>query len=214
MGTWGPHSFENDAAMDWVGRFRASGPKTMWSALDAVARGGDRPDADAACAAIAAAEGVALAAGARCADGTDPELVTMFRTASDDVLAEHELIGLALFVMTKLREGESELGELWADAAGAGWTAAVDDLATRLMVIADRHRFPVPKTARDLPKRKARGAHLPGKRKPEQVQVEALEDIRIAIAGLRFDLEMVRMDIQEGFAALERRTRTGGGKGA
>ena len=214
MGSWGPHSFDNDVAMDWVARFRACGPEEMWAALEAVTRGGERPEADAVSAAIAAAEGVALAAGAPGAEDVDPDLVTMFRSASDDVLAERELIGLALFTVAALRDVSSELSELWAEADGEAWAEAVGDLARRLMAIADRHGVAVPKTDRDLPTRKARRVHKPGKRTAEQVQLEALEDIRTAIAGLRFDLEMVRMDIQEGFAALERRIQEGEAEGA
>ena len=212
MGAWGPHSFENDAAMDWVARFQADGPEEMWAALEAVARGDGRPEADAASIAIAAAEGVALAAGARSTEATGPDLVAMFRMASDDVLAEYELIGLALFTVAMLRDGASEVSELWDDADGTAWRAAVDDLATRLMVIADRHGFAAPQSIGPLPVRKARSVHKPGKRTPEQIQLDALEDIRTAIGGLRFDLEMVRMDIQDGFAALQR-DLSGGNEG-
>lgn len=210
MGAWGPSSFENDAAADWVADFRASGPTAMWKALESVARGDENPDADSASAAIAAADAVALAVGARSADGMDAELVNLFRMSSDDVLGEHELVGLAHFTVNMLRESSSELQELWNEAEdGAAWKTSVDDLWDRLTVIASRHGFHSPGSVADLPVRKERSLVKPGKRKPEQKMMDMMEDIRIAIGGLRFDLEMVRMDLQDGLAELRDRQELG-----
>jgi hypothetical protein len=125
MGAWGPGTFQNDDALNWLADVTDAGDFSLVeSALGAVGSS-DAPHTSACCAALAAAEIVAALRGhprARL-----PERLVAFiagRPAPSTALVESARTALA-----RIRS-ESELRELWRDSAE--WKDDVADLDRRL----------------------------------------------------------------------------------
>jgi|SRR5580658_289875 hypothetical protein len=128
MGAWGPGSFENDTAMDWVGKLRRSEdpgyPLAVLRQLDGVGPLARRSAEKG----IAAAEAVAASRGhpAEEAPAGVLEWLRVSGARADAGSAE-----LALRVVDAI-EDDSELGLLWDEDDGSLWHAAVADLRRRL----------------------------------------------------------------------------------
>ncbi|MDQ3032184.1 MAG: DUF4259 domain-containing protein [Myxococcota bacterium] len=128
MGAWGPGSFENDGALDWVAEFQDEADEAM---LDETLRGvvdadpGDYVDVDDAAAALAAAEVVAATNG-HAAKSLPEEL------ASLALKPNAARTKLAVDAVRRVQAG-SELQELWEEnGPNATWRAIVDELLVRL----------------------------------------------------------------------------------
>ena len=119
MGAWGPGSFENDDALDWLSTFLDDDDDAiLWDQLEYAGA----LDAPTACATLAAAEVIATAGGHPPPDAPD-ELLELPREA-----LERETYDLALRAVARVKR--SELAELWAGQPE--WEAAVGDLEARL----------------------------------------------------------------------------------
>ena len=133
MGAWGPGSFENDSACDWLSDFLAGeDDQPLYAALDAALEGEDEDlelgNTWAGEQALAAAEVVAALIG-RPAANAPPELLGWARQAEGE--QDPELAGLAARAVRRVRDG-SELRELWQEGDDTAWLAVVDDLLRRL----------------------------------------------------------------------------------
>jgi hypothetical protein len=122
VGAWGTESFENDAALDWLGDLAEGEPAQFRDAL-ALVRGAepdDYVDADDACAALAAAE---LVAAARTGKNE--------RLPDDAAVIRPDDAALARAAIERVLTG-SELGELWHEGNAEPWRASVAELLRRL----------------------------------------------------------------------------------
>lgn len=128
MGAWGPGSFENDDAADFVYELEeADGSKILARALKK-ALGDEEPDVEAGSRAIAAAEVVAGLKGAPRAE-LPPEVEDWI--AAHQGRHEKDLSPLALRAVDRVRS-DSELQDVWAESGDEGWQAALADLERRL----------------------------------------------------------------------------------
>lgn len=140
MGAWGPRSFDNDSALDWLnGLTDSDDDGALIDALADVldAEEGEYLDADVGMPAVAAAEVIA-ALGGRRAQKLPAPLEEWIGAQSADVARElvEKHAADALEALGRVSDGpSSELAELWDSAAD--WRAAIDDLAARLR--ADQH---------------------------------------------------------------------------
>ncbi|MTI01861.1 DUF4259 domain-containing protein [Roseibium sp. RKSG952] len=142
MGTWGPHSFENDTASDLLDQIRgyeqpvdqAEAVRESFGSVFSVADG--YLDADEASAAVAGAEIVASALGQPRNGTTAPfDLAASFKFYDDT-------IGMALAAVTRVTAGESELAELWDETDEADtWRDSITDLTSRLLTAAAAHNL-------------------------------------------------------------------------
>jgi len=125
MGAWDVGSFNNDAALDFVGGIK--GVDDLTQAFAALGKEGACADADNACEAIAAADVVAAMMGRPAPDFPEHlvETVVGFGKPDDD------LIAAAVRAVDRVRAC-SELAELWAEAEDADWKGAIEELLTRL----------------------------------------------------------------------------------
>jgi hypothetical protein len=126
MGAWGPGSFDNDDALDWLDDLLDGASDAIREALEATdAEELEAPDASSA---LAAAEVVAAAAGKPAPD---------LPGEVSDWLEEHgpkqatELAPLARRAAERIRR-DSELRDLWEENDPTAWFDAVDDLLARL----------------------------------------------------------------------------------
>jgi hypothetical protein len=133
MGAWGPGSFDNDSALDWLSmEFEPEGASAVIAALKRVANLTDDAylDVDDASAAVAAAE---IFAAAR--DGGMsrlPERLRLIAARSQPELAEPELALVACGAVTRVLR-QSELNDLWSeDGADNPWRAEMLKLSSRL----------------------------------------------------------------------------------
>lgn len=130
MGAWGPGSFENDDAVDWLADLvDGGGMDVVQSAFDGVADA-EYLEAPEASAAVAAAEVVAALAG-RAMDDLPVEAAEW--VAAHQRHPGEMLVKRARAAVQRVRTG-SELNELWEEdgADASEWHAAVDDLLRRL----------------------------------------------------------------------------------
>jgi hypothetical protein len=133
MGAWGPGSFDNDAAADWVLECARTGDFALVEATldNLLAAEADELDAADAEEAIAAAEAVARAAGRW-------GVRNAYSKALDDWIERPgkppaALLAKAHQAVHRIRNAPSELRELWSDSDGfAEWRASLDGLLTRL----------------------------------------------------------------------------------
>lgn len=125
MGTWNAGSFGNDSALDFAGR--VLGTPDLARAFERVADAGGRIDSDQASEAIAAADILAALLG-RASDDLPEEIA---RTLPSFDAASSALIARAIETVHRVRD-HSELAELWAEAEGADWIDATNDLLARL----------------------------------------------------------------------------------
>ena len=130
MGAWGPGSFENDDAMDWVVALaEGSGDSVLREAFARIPFTDDgyleAPD----CAiAIAAAEAVAAARGRP--NRSMPEEVTGWVQKKPAVSTD--LLGLARVAVDRIAS-KSELKDLWDESESADeWRTGMNDLRRRL----------------------------------------------------------------------------------
>lgn len=126
MGAWGPGSFDNDDALDWLDDLVDGASDAIRAALEATdAEYLEAPDASSA---LAAAEVVAAAAGRPAADlpGEVSEWLEEHGTRQAAALAP-----LARRAVERVRR-DSELKELWEEGDPSEWLAAVDGLLERL----------------------------------------------------------------------------------
>lgn len=132
MGAWGPGSFENDDASDWVADFCDAPDEGLISdALSAVAEveaGGylEAPDCSVA---LAAAEVVCALKGSPTPGMPDDakECISKLKIEADP-----GMVSLALKAVERIKT-DSELKELWDESEGrAEWYAAVANLEVRL----------------------------------------------------------------------------------
>lgn len=131
MGAWGPGSFENDAALDWLLNLDdAEDATSIQTALMNVVEAGDNYiEVDEASEAVAASEVVAALAGRPAA--TLPEKVTAWVSASNISINSY-YIDLARQAVARVRTN-SELQELWDESPQADeWHRAMGDLVGRL----------------------------------------------------------------------------------
>jgi hypothetical protein len=130
MGAWGPKSFENDGALDWVAEVtELENFSGVAGALEAVmADKADYLDADVCEEGLAAAEIVAAAAGKPAAEMPE-ELAGWIKGQAKPDAA---MVARAIDVLGAVRE-KSELRELWEESENfADWNAALDELKARL----------------------------------------------------------------------------------
>lgn len=127
MGAWGARSFENDDALDWVWELEESADDSVVRAAFAAVREDGQVEAPEAACACAAAEVVAVAAGAP-AEWL-PDEVTAWVAAHGPAVA-----GMRAEAQTAVRQvaARSELQALWAEAGDSEWDKAVADLLGRL----------------------------------------------------------------------------------
>jgi len=190
MGTWGPHSFDNDDAKDWCQAYREMGlpvaASTLQVALGDVENAG--LNADIACRAIAAVEAVCFALGRG-----SPDAIEAFQGAPEaDAERAQELVSNCNYVIMAITGG-SELAELWKDAGldeHDRWIAALTDLRTRVNGEA-AEEVNAPSAS---PTPLASGVDV-------SVQ-DQLVDIRNAIGGLEHDIEVLRQEMREGLMAI------------
>jgi len=125
MGAWGPGSFENDAALDWVWELDEDlDASALRRALAAVYDGESDEEA------VAAAEVVAAALGRPTAAPTPDEVTEWIERA--DGFVDDDLRIQALAAVQYVRD-RSALRGLWLESGGGeAWLAAIDELAARL----------------------------------------------------------------------------------
>lgn len=134
MGTWGPGTFENDAALDCMAEIvDGRGVSAIDQYLDRVLGVGrdylEAPDAECT---IAMAEMVASLAGRR-GEGTDvpPEITEWLMTTTE--APTPALVAKARLAVQRAVTEPSELLELWQGSPDFPmWKASVDDLLGRL----------------------------------------------------------------------------------
>ena len=129
MGAWGPGSFENDDAMDWLGGLTPdSGDAALRPALVAVAEGRGHVEGPDCSVAIAAAEAVAAARG-KPATKLPPEVEAWL--ASSPHIAR-DLVDVARMAIRRV-VSDSELKDLWEESESSEeWREAMSDLESRL----------------------------------------------------------------------------------
>jgi hypothetical protein len=150
MGAWGAGTFENDAALDWMGDVRRGGVSVVREALLKAANADERLDDSRCCEALAAAEIVAAVLGSppqppepsRDVVQKAPMLADWAAAATEDaaVVARRmpELVDdVALArraIATVLDPARSERYLLWSDEDGPApdWIEAVEDIRQRL----------------------------------------------------------------------------------
>lgn len=133
MGAWGPQTFENDTAIDWLADFLEVGELEMIEeTLETAVEDDDEPvDVDVACEAIAACEVLALLRGRRGGvHATTPELEAWIKGFHKKAPAA--LYTLAGKAIERVLDADSELRLLWDDAGDDAWIKDVRDLQARL----------------------------------------------------------------------------------
>ena len=124
MGAWGPGSFENDTALDFVGEI-----SNLDSLMTPFAEEleDNEIDADLSCEIIVAAECVAALQGHAVEDLPED----LAGKLADMPKPDHELIDAARDSVSAVMS-RSELCELWAEEGSGDWNRAMTDLMERL----------------------------------------------------------------------------------
>lgn len=129
MGAWGPESFANDDALDWIAELeQAEDTGLLEDTLSAAIDEADYLEVDAAGRAVAAAEVVAALAGLP-GNHLPEEVTAWVRAHRRDV--HNDLIALALRSLDRVRR-DSELAELWAEGGTPEWDTVIVELRSRL----------------------------------------------------------------------------------
>ena len=139
MGAWGPHSFENDAAGDFLADLGPLGPEAgvgaIARALEAVMHVANvaNLDADRCSVALAAADLVASALNTPRA-GEDDGVVAIAAVFAEVLKTTTGIADLARNAVLRATSGDAELYQLWHEdsAAGDTWDDAISDLFVRL----------------------------------------------------------------------------------
>jgi hypothetical protein len=127
-GAWGPGSFENDDALDWVDQCVQSRRAELVAATFRAVLQGRTVDAPEAAMAVAAAEVVAAAKGKPAKSFPNELRQWLARQVRDEIVA---LAPLALKALARIKDPEtSELGQLSKD--DKRWLATISDLEMRL----------------------------------------------------------------------------------
>lgn len=129
-GAWGHESFENDSALDWVENFfKPDGVVAVERAISHVTTRKGYLDVDAASAAVAAAETLAIARG-HPGRNIPPDVEAQAKRMPAKRVTS--LLPPARLALDRVL-ADSELKELWADSPDyAAWRKAVEDLKARL----------------------------------------------------------------------------------
>jgi hypothetical protein len=167
VGAWGAGSFENDAALDWLGELRR-GEASLREALNDAASASRPLDVDGASAAIAAAELVAESRGQK-GQLRLPKDATLW-LAAQKVPFPDEVVTLAHQAVTRVL-ASSELQQLW-DEQGPNndWRIVTQTLLRRLASLSSKKRTATstdakkPKVA-DANDAGGEGAKKPGRKK-------------------------------------------------
>jgi hypothetical protein len=130
MGAWGRGPFENDFAADWVYELEAASDwSVVQSALTSVVTTSGYLDAMYGSTALAAAEVVAAALG-HPAPGL-PETVTAWVAAHGSNPSADD-VTLARRAVVRVNANDSELRDLWREAADKSFEDGTEDLRRRL----------------------------------------------------------------------------------
>lgn len=129
-GAWGPGSFDNDDARDWLEIcLESEGSALVYSALQAVVRPGVI-DATEGARAIAAAEVVAAAKGQPSDVLTKEASAWLSRQPKQDIA---KLVSLARRALSRVKDPQySELQQLWSESKDEQWTNKIAELEARL----------------------------------------------------------------------------------
>lgn len=129
MGAWGPESFANDDALDWIAELeQAEDTRLLEDTLSVAADEPDELEVDGASKAVAAAEVGAALAGLP-ATHLPEEVIAWVRAHRRSF--HKNLITLALRSLDRVRR-DSELAELWAEGGISEWENVVVELRSRL----------------------------------------------------------------------------------
>jgi hypothetical protein len=154
MGAWGPRSFDNDSAHDWLADL--AGIRSLRGTLDRIikARPSAYIDVDDASAVIAAGEVIAAARGHAPKDAPEELTEWVARYGDKLTVADAKRAASAIARVQKA----SELQELWADHGKKNpWTREVAKLLDRLAAKPIKRAKPAKVTS----KRKKRGIEVP-----------------------------------------------------
>ena len=186
MGTWGVHSFENDDAVEWAAAYREMGlsvaASTLRVAIEDHVNG--TLTADIAARGVAAAEAVAYELGRGSAEA---QRLFASAPASSRDAAEALVSTAEEFIMCAT--GGSELAALWKEADWddhRAWLASLTDLRSRLQGEVQ----PAPVVA-EAP--------------ASVISEDMIEDLRKAIGGLSYDIQVLRQEMEENFSRLAAR---------
>jgi hypothetical protein len=129
-GAWGPGSFDNDDALDWLSELTSSHDSTFVHSTLNSAKAQTYLEAPGGSSAIAAAEVVAAMLG-RPASTTPRELTAWLKQHSKRPTAAQ--VAVAKCVVERVLDAKtSELAELWAEGDGTKWRNALHELIRRL----------------------------------------------------------------------------------
>jgi hypothetical protein len=129
MGAWGPESFANDDALDWIVELeQATDAGLLHHTLSAAADEPDYLEVDGASKAVAAAEVLAALAGLP-ATHLPEEVMVWVRARY--AMVDKNLIALALRSLDRVRR-DSELADLWAESGPTEWESVIAELRSRL----------------------------------------------------------------------------------
>jgi hypothetical protein len=129
VGAWGPGSFDNDDALDWLAELTEGSSLGPVNTAFALVQEADYLEAPDAAAAVAAAEIVAALMGRPPADL--PEEAAEWVQAHPSTPGA-TLVARARGSVIRVRE-DSELKELWEEGDAGEWHASMDELAARLL---------------------------------------------------------------------------------
>ncbi len=204
MGTWGVHSFDNDDAMEWAAAYQQMGLPVAASTLEVAMS--DFQDgtltADIACRAVAAVEAVAYALGR----GSDKARELFAGAPEADQAVAQGLVSQCDHMIMSITGG-SELSQLWKDARFEdykAWTDCLTELRARVHGTSDTPVEVEEASAADTPESGASEPVAPVASATTGRDAQ-IEDLRIAIAGLEADIEVMRQEMAEGFARLAQR---------
>ncbi|MBV8881741.1 MAG: DUF4259 domain-containing protein [Planctomycetaceae bacterium] len=127
MGAWGPGTFENDGALDWIGDLAEV--KDGWSLIRSALKSAMTPGESDGQLVLAAAECVAVCRGKPPASPPPADLSGWCARHKSGY--SEELRVLALKAVQHIR-GDSELKDLWDESGPEEWNDAVADLERRL----------------------------------------------------------------------------------
>jgi hypothetical protein len=133
MGAWGTGPFENDGAMDWVWLLDdASDLEPLTEVFDEVGSSDEYVEVDAGQCVVAGAAILLAVLDGRPEDLPESAQPWAGRLTTQPATNE---IDLAVAALQRVRGGESEIAELWADANpedNTAWLATVQRLEDRL----------------------------------------------------------------------------------
>ncbi|TFW33709.1 DUF4259 domain-containing protein [Massilia horti] len=129
-GAWGPGSFENDDALDWVQQcIESKGAGVIASALQ-IGLKANPLEAPEGSMAVAAAEVVAAAKGKPSKEMPQELREWLARQPKEEIA---KLAPLARKALLKIKDAKSsELSQLWSESPKKQWASAISELEARL----------------------------------------------------------------------------------